>query len=172
MAYLKRETITASETKQPLLGAICPQGSLSLLPKTQALLNFLCFVLPARDARAELPPEIEEPFCIWHFLSMQEPGHRNQIASQFSLPHWTSLSPSMPIFSSSHLSFRGSVRYLLQVFKQPVKNPGAPLHLWLTKAQDLGMLQLSASPEGTCCSTHFYQQQHLCQMNSHPTKVC
>lgn len=77
----------------------------------------------------------------------------------------------MPIFSSSHLSFRGSVLFLLQVFKQPVKKPEAALHLWLTAARDLGMLQPSASPEGTGCSTRFNQQQHLRQMNPPPTKV-
>lgn len=65
------------------------------------------------------------------------------------------------LFSLAHLSFCGSVLYL-HVFKQPVKNPEAALHLWLTAAQDVQMLQLSASPEGICCSAHLSQQQHLC----------
>lgn len=44
-AYPERETITASETKKPLLGAIFPQGSPSPLSKPRALLNFLSFTL-------------------------------------------------------------------------------------------------------------------------------
>lgn len=102
-AYLKRETITALETKQPLLGVICPHGSLSLLPKPQGLLNFLCFILPARDACAELPPEIKEPFCIWHFLSAKVLGHRGQIASHFSLPCYTGVCPRC-LFSPALIS--------------------------------------------------------------------
>jgi len=86
-AYLKRETITAFETKQPLLGVICPQGSLSLMPKPQALLHFLWFILPARDARTEAAPEIKEPFHIWHLLSAKVLRHRIQTASHFSMPH-------------------------------------------------------------------------------------
>lgn len=87
MAYLKRETITAFKTKQSLLGVICPQGSLSPLPKTEVLLNFLRFVSAARDVCTELPHKIKEPFCIRGLPSVKALGHKCQIDFHFFLPH-------------------------------------------------------------------------------------
>lgn len=147
-AYLKRGTIRVFETKQPLLWVICPQGSLSPLPKTQALLNFLCFFSPARDALPDLPPRIREPFHAWCFLSLQVLGHRNQISSHLSPSLERSLFPCC-LFSLALLSFCGSVLCLPCFSRQGIKRPGAG---FLCGSLNLGMLQPLTSAQGTCCT--------------------